>query len=181
MAEHLFDNYVHFSEERLRALGTPRDIAAFLATTGLPEWCAPNTRFGPAGDPATELPLQRIGAVQYLGLGEDRDDNLIALALGACDIWVLSAQGSPVYFAADVHELSLSLHEFQTCIDSAIAADSQAFVQARIPPMHLESFVSWAKSFNPDLVQRGTFWARELVRLGLPTQSLDPIRIHGRQ
>lgn len=173
MAEKLFDNYFHYSEARLIALGTPRDIAAFLATTGLPEWCAPNAHFGPVGDHWTGLTSRQIGTRSYVGLGEDRDDNLIVLALEGGDVWTLPSSASRVYMAANVRELSASLHAFQTCVDAAVAEDSQAAVQARIPLRHLESFVSWARELNLDLVRHGSFWAQELLRNGFPPQLLD--------
>ena len=173
VAEKLFDDYFHYSEERLNALGTPRDVAAFLATTGLPTWCAPNAHFGPVGDQWAELPLRQVDTMSYVGLGEDRDDNLIALALEGGHIWALPASAPRIHVAANVQELSASLHAFQTCVNAAVAEDSDAFVQARIPLRHLESFVSWGRALNPDLVGCGSFWAQELLRNGLPPQSLD--------
>lgn len=179
MTEQLFDLYFHYSEERLIALGTPRDVAAFLATTGLPEWCAPNAHFGPVGDHWTELPSRQIGTVSYVGLGEDRDDNLIALALEGGNIWALPASASRVYMAANVRELSAALHAFQTCVNAAVAEDSRAYDQARIPLRHLESFVSWARASNPELVGRGSFWAQELLRNNFPPQSFDVDSAYG--
>lgn len=121
VAEKLFNNYFRYSKDRLIALGTPCDVAAFLATTGFPEWCAPNAHFGPVGDRSTELTSRQIGGISYVGLGEDRDDNLIALALEGGDVWALPASASPVYMAANVRELSASLHAFQACVDAAVA------------------------------------------------------------
>jgi hypothetical protein len=179
VTEHLFHTYTRFSSERLKALAVPDEIATFLSTSGLPTWCAPSAHFGIVfglgGEPDAELPLRKVGSRQYLGIGEDQDDDLIALELHTHDIWVLPAQREPVYFASDVYELSLSLHEFQSCINSAVEADSQAFLQNRIPLFHLESFVLWAKVLNSRLVQQGTFWGNELVRLGMPSQSLEPM------
>jgi len=179
VAEHLFDKFFRFSAERLTALGIPSDITEYLATVGLPEWCAPHTHFGPPGDPATELALRQIDSAPYLVLGEDRDGDLIALALGTYDVWVLP-EGDPVYVASDVQELSASLHKFQACIDCAIATDSQAFVQTRVAPSHLGPFVSWAKAVNPGLIGHGSYWHRELVRLGLPPDSLSATFADGR-
>ncbi len=173
VAEKLFDDYFYYSEERLNALGMPRDVAAFLASTGLPEWCAPNAHFGPVGDQWAELPLRQVDTMSYVGLGEDRDDNLIALALEDGHIWVLPASAPRIYIAANVHELSASLHAFQAFVNAAVADDSEAVVQTRIPHRHLESFVSWARALNPDLVGSGSFWAQELLRNGFPPQSLD--------
>ena len=173
MDTQLFKDYFRYSEERLMALRVSGDTAAFLVTTGLPEWCAPNAHFGPIGEDSTELPSQQIGTMTYVGLGEDRDDNLIALALEAGDIWALPASGIRVYIAANVRELSSSLHAWQACVNAAVAEDSQAFVESRVPLRFLESFVSWASALNPGLIGHGSFWARELLRHGLPPRSLD--------
>ncbi len=174
MAKPVFDNYIRFSAQRLTALGAPGAVSAFLATTGLPEWCAPHMHFGWVGDPSNVLPLRQTGSEQYIGLGEDQDDNPVWLAVAACDVWVLPAQGSPVYVASNVQELSASLHQFQACIDAAVAGDPMAFVEARVTTLHLQAFASWAKDTNPALVRPGTFWARELARLGLAAPWPEP-------
>jgi len=173
VTEQLFDRYFRFSAERLDALSIPEEAAAFLAQTGLPEWCAPNAHFGPIGDEWIELPLRQAGATHFVGLGEDRDDNLIALAIAAGDVWAIPDHGPQIYMASNVFEMSSAFHAYQTCINAAVAEDDQACVLARIPPRFLEPFVEWAAASNPRLLRSGAFWARELVRIGFPAQSLE--------
>ncbi|QSI75271.1 SUKH-4 family immunity protein [Niveibacterium microcysteis] len=175
MSELLFDEYTKYSATRLSELGVSEEPASFLSTQGLPTWCAPNAHFGFVDD--AELPLFEIDAQRYVGLGEDRDGNVIALEVNTLEIWVLIEQQSPVFLAASLKELSLSLNEFQHCINSAVAHDAEAYVLNRIAPSFLDPFVKWAEAENPRLVQQGAFWASVLSWLGMHNQSLERTRV----
>ena len=79
MADLVFDKYSKFSAPRLIELGFPMEQAVFLSQVGLPMWCAPNMSFGEVFELGEQLPVLENKAKKYVGIGQDRDDNFIAV------------------------------------------------------------------------------------------------------
>lgn len=171
MSVKMFDKYTKFSESRLVELALPEELTKFLAHVGLPTWCSPNMHFGEVGESWVLLPTIEIGAKRYLGLGEDRDDNVVAVDLQDYTMWVITGRGETLFLARNVMDLSQDLHHFQSCVDFAVERDSAAFTENRIPATCLEPFILWVYKENPQAIQAGSFWHGVLLWLGVPNPS----------
>lgn len=160
-----FDQYTKYPEPRLVELAIPERYATFLAQTGLPTWCAPNIHFGELGESWTLLPVIEVGTKRYVGLGEDRDDNAIAMDLEDHSVRVVTATGQTEYLAGNVIELADALHRLQSCVNSAVENDPKAYSERRISPAFLQPFILWAGAQNPLAIHAGSFWHRVLAWL----------------
>jgi hypothetical protein len=168
MEEPLFDAYHRFEREPLEALGLPRAHVAFLSDVGLPMWCAPNICFGEVYERGEHLPLITEGGARYVGIGEDRDDNVIALDVERAEVWALVAGAAPRFVAPDVMTLSDAVHQLQGCVNVAVERDHDAFIKHRIQPSDLLPFTQWADAESPLLLAPGTFWSLTLLWFAAP-------------
>lgn len=165
MSNAIFEEFTKYPHKILHEFGLPESHEKFLVDVGLPTWCAPNMHFGELGDERVFLPIIRVG-VGYIGLGEDKNDNPIALHKNQYSVWVLSKTNLPTYMASDVLELSEALYNFQICINTAVEINSEAYTGNNIPRKILDVFVSWANDKNALLLQKGSFWHRQLQEFG---------------
>ena len=168
MTDPLFDTFSIYSRERLAELGFSNEQVVFLAQVGLPKWCAPNMNFGEVFELGELLPILEIETRRYVGIGEDRDGNTVAVDLDQHAVWALVKDSSPRFVTSSVLVLSTSLHKFQACVNAAVENDSRSFIENRIRPEYFEPFIQWVYSIDPLILERDSFWSNVLRWLGVP-------------
>lgn len=171
MSANVFDEFSVYPKARLSEFSLPDSHQEFLVRTGLPTWCAPNIYFGERGDETQILPSLEKDGRCFLVLGEDRDENPIAIDLADYSVWDLPNCGPFRYVASQVMSLSTALYQFQRCVNAAVEVDRRAFTRNRIPVSSLAPFLSWAASHDPKMLEPGAFWHGVLIRMNVPNDA----------
>jgi len=149
----LFDSYSKYPQLRLSDIGLNQETVTFMSKVGLPNWCAPNMYFG---DEETWLPAINYKNETLYIIGSDRDD--FPICINSCFCVIRYKDGQQDFIATNLQKLSQALHEFQSCINSAVDSDDQAYTNNNIPSRHIERFVIWLKQNEPKALNDGAFW-----------------------
>lgn len=171
MSVQVFDEFSLYPKARLSEFSLPDSYQEFLVRTGLPTWCAPNIYFGERGDERQILPSLEKDGRCFLGLGEDRDENPIAIDLADYSVWDLSSDGPLRYVASEVISLSTALYQFQKCVNAAVEVDRRAFTRNRISAGSMAPFLSWAAIHDPKMLEPGAFWHCVLIQMNVPNDA----------